>query len=120
MGDRQDVGLSIFETSCFDSYVQGLGDWATIHAMCHDYRASSTIDLDEAREDLKQGRKIKCPLLVLWGEHGIINKCFSAIEEWKKVAHDGTQVDGYVIDSGHYIPEQRPEDIVNAIKDFLR
>ncbi|KAF4994624.1 hypothetical protein FGRMN_5669 [Fusarium graminum] len=120
MGGRQGDGLEIFEPECFDIYAQSLADRDTVHAMCNDYRASATLDLEEAREDLKNGRKIRSPLLILWGQHGVIEKCFDAIQEWRDVTDDGVSVEGRSVDSGHYIPEQNPDEVVSAILQFLK
>ncbi|KAM0190299.1 hypothetical protein ACHAPQ_004532 [Fusarium lateritium] len=120
MGGRQGDGIAIFEPECFEFYAKSLEDSATVHAMCNDYRASATLDLDEAREDLKNGRKIRSPLLVLWGKHGVIEKSFDAIQEWKDVTEDGVSVDGRSVESGHYIPEQNPDEVVSAILQFLK
>jgi pimeloyl-ACP methyl ester carboxylesterase len=120
MGGRQGDGIAIFEPECFELYAKNLEDPATVHAMCNDYRAGATLDLDEAREDLKNGRKIRSPLLVLWGKHGVIEKCFDAIQEWKDVTEDGVSVEGKSVESGHYIPEQNPDEVVSAILQFLK
>jgi pimeloyl-ACP methyl ester carboxylesterase len=120
MGGRQGDGIAIFEPECFELYAKNLEDPATVHAMCNDYRAGATLDLDEAREDLKNGRKIRSPLLVLWGKHGVIEKCFDAIQEWKDVTEDGVSVEGRSVESGHYIPEQNPDEVVSAILQFLK
>ncbi|KAM0259491.1 hypothetical protein ACHAPA_010701 [Fusarium lateritium] len=120
MGGRQGDGIAIFEPECFEFYAKSLEDSATVHAMCNDYRASATLDLDEAREDLKNGRKIRSPLLVLWGKHGVIEKSFDAIQEWKDVTEDGVSVEGRSVESGHYIPEQNPDEVVSAILQFLK
>ncbi|SPJ70998.1 related to haloacetate dehalogenase H-1 [Fusarium torulosum] len=120
MGGRQGDGITIFEPECFELYAKNLEDPATVHAMCNDYRAGATLDLDEAREDLKNGRKIRSPLLVLWGKHGVIEKCFDAVQEWKDVTEDGVSVEGRSVESGHYIPEQNPDEVVSAILQFLK
>jgi len=115
-------GQEIFDKECFEVYVRALEDPATVHAMCQDYRASATVDLDEAREDLRQGRKVKCPLLVLWGRHGVIEKLFDALKEWRAVTEEGVEgvaVTGHAVEAGHYIPEEVPDDVVAAILDFL-
>ncbi|KAH7131535.1 Alpha/Beta hydrolase protein [Dactylonectria estremocensis] len=119
MGGRQGDGLQIFDTACFEAYVKNMEDPATVHSMCQDYRAAATLDLEEAKDDLKNGRLVRCPLLVLWGKHGVIEKCFNAIEEWQAVTEPGITVEGRSVDSGHYIPEQSPDDVVTAIFDFL-
>lgn len=119
MGGRQGDGTAIFAPECFEVYVNGLSDPATVHGMCQDYRASATLDMEEQRRDLADGRHIKCPLRVLWGNAGIIGKQFDALAEWRKVTEEGVSVDGHSVDSGHYIPEQAPDVVVAEIRDFL-
>ncbi|KIW34588.1 uncharacterized protein PV07_01363 [Cladophialophora immunda] len=119
MGGRQASGLDIFKPECFDRYVRNLGGPAIVHAMCQDYRASASLDMDEAREDLENNRLVQCPLMVLWGRHGVIEKCFDAVSEWKKVTAADVPVEGHSIDSGHYIPEQAPDEVVLAIQKFF-
>ncbi|KAJ3533996.1 hypothetical protein NM208_g7737 [Fusarium decemcellulare] len=120
MGGRQESGLDIFDPECFDLYAKNLEDPATVHAMCNDYRASATLDLDESREDLEKGRKIRSPLLVLWGKHGVIEKSFDAVKEWQEVTEPGVPVQGHNVESGHYIPEQAPGDVVSSILEFFK
>ncbi|EGX87871.1 epoxide hydrolase, putative [Cordyceps militaris CM01] len=119
MGARQAEGVTIFDEPAFESYVAALGDEAAVHGMCQDYRASASLDLDEAREDLAQGRLIKCPLRVFWSERGVIEKCFDAIKEWKAVAEKDVLVEGHSVDSGHYIPEQLPEVVASKVIAFF-
>ncbi|KAK6851195.1 Alpha/Beta hydrolase protein [Apiospora arundinis] len=119
MGGRQGDGIKIFAPECWEEYVAGLGDEETVSSMCNDYRAAATLDLEEAREDLKRGSRITCPLKVLWGQHGIIEKCFDALKEWQKVSSDDISVGGHSVDSGHYIPEQVPDVLVSEIKEFF-
>ena len=112
--------LGIFEEECWEEYVRGFADSDALHAMCQDYRAAATVDLDESRADLGAGRLVECPLLVLWGRHGVIEKCFDAMKEWRAVVKEGVPVQGYSVESGHYIPEEVPEDVVSAIQQFLK
>ena len=87
--------------------------------MCNDYRASATLDMEEAREDLKEGRLIKTPLLVLWSNQGVVEKYFDAIKEWRSVAEKDVLIEGHSVESGHYIPEEAPDVVVSAILDFF-
>ena len=119
MGGRQAGGLDIFDPSAFEHYASVMVDPAAVHAMCHDYRASATLDLDEARQDLKDGRLIRCPLLVLWGKHGVIEKCFEPLKEWSAVTAQGVTVKARSVESGHYIPEEASGDVVAAVREFL-
>ncbi|KAH8203151.1 hypothetical protein TruAng_002672 [Truncatella angustata] len=119
MGGRQTDGLKIFEETAFEAYVKNLSDYAAVHATCNDYRAGATLDLEEARKDLAEGKLNKVPLRVLWGKYGVIEKCFKAVEEWKKVTAEGVHVDGYAVESGHYIPEHVPDDLLKSILEFF-
>lgn len=116
MGGRY-AGLAVFAEDALKQYVANLANIETTHSMCEDYRASASVDMDEATEDLKAGKKIECPLRILWGAHGIIGKSFNAIQEWKDVSN--STVDGGKVDSGHYIPEEKPDELVRNIQEFL-
>lgn len=118
MGGRYGVGLGEFREECVESYVGQIGDGETVHGMCEDYRAGAGIDLEEARGDVEMGRKIGCPLRVLWGKKGVIEAQFDALGEWRKVSEEGV-VSGESVDCGHYIPEEAPEAVVKHIKEFL-
>jgi len=119
MGGRYGVGLKVFDKGALESYVKQMGDEECVKGMCEDYRAAASIDLEESREDVEKGRKIKCPLRVLWGKRGVIEAQFDALKEWKAVAEEGL-VDGECLNCGHYIPEEVPEDLLKNIKEFLK
>ncbi len=87
-----------------------------IHASCEDYRAAAGIDLEHDRADRQSGRTIDCPLLALWGERGIIGRCFRPLEEWKRVCRD---VRGRDVPSGHYIPEEAPGALLAELGSFF-
>lgn len=88
----------------------------TIHAICEDYRASASIDLEHDRESIAQGKQIQCPLLVLWGQHGVIERCFSPLEDWAEVALD---VRGKALSGGHYLAEELPEQTFSELRAFF-
>ncbi len=54
------------------AYVEALGDAAHAHAICEEYRAAATIDREHDRADRAGGRRIVCPLLVLWSASGAL------------------------------------------------
>lgn len=87
-----------------------------IHAMCEDYRAAATVDLVLDRADRDAGRRVTAPLLALWGEHGIIGRCFKPLDEWRRVADD---VRGRGVPSGHYIPEEVPDILADELERFF-
>jgi haloacetate dehalogenase len=88
-----------------------------IHASCEDYRAAAGIDLVHDRADRDAGRKVRCPLLALWGAHGVVEKCFQPLDEWRRVAED---VRGRALPAGHYLPEEVPDLVVEELENFFR
>ncbi len=115
MGGRH-AGLAPFEPDALRAYCDALGAPGAVHAMCEDYRASATIDLEHDRADLERGRKIGCPLRVLWGAEGVVARCFDPLREWQRVARD---VSGRALPCGHYIPEEAPDELFAEIHDFF-
>ncbi|MFP3563932.1 alpha/beta fold hydrolase [Paraburkholderia sp. SIMBA_030] len=115
MGSRH-AGLAPFEPDALDAYRLALAQPGAAHAMCEDYRASASIDLEHDRADIERGHKIGCPLRVLWGDKGVIEKCFDALEEWRHVARD---VSGRSLPCGHYIPEEASDELVAEMLSFF-
>jgi haloacetate dehalogenase len=110
-------GGGIMHEEAMREYVAQLTDKDTVAGMCEDYRAASTIDLEEAKKDIEEGRNIKCAVRVLWGKKGVIERCFDALAEWRAVS-DG-EVSGEAVDSGHYIAEEVPDLLVKHVKEFF-
>lgn len=71
-----------FDPHAVNEYLRCFKSPATIHATCEDYRAAASIDLEHDETDLD--KKINCPLLVLWGKHGIMGKHFDILGIWQK------------------------------------
>ncbi len=115
MGNRS-AGLTPFTPEALAEYQRCLKLPGAIHAMCEDYRAAATIDLEYDRADREIGRKVNCPVLVLWGAKGVIAKCFDALKEWERVARD---VRGGALSCGHYIPEEAPDELLQQALPFL-
>jgi len=97
-------------------YVRALRNPETIHATCEDYRAAATIDYEHDAEDREAGRRISCPVLALWGRKGFLEGHYDTLDVWRGWAD---QVEGRAIDSGHYIPEEAPEETLSEIRAFF-
>lgn len=110
------AGTGIFDPLCWAEYLAGANNPESMHAMCEDYRAAASIDLSHDRADREAGKKLQMPLRVLWGDHGLVAKCFSPIEDWKKVA---TDVSGKSVPCGHYIPEELPLELLAEAELFF-
>jgi haloacetate dehalogenase len=113
---RRSAGLAPFDARALAEYQRCLALPGSAHGMCEDYRASAGIDLEHDREDRQAGRRLSMPLLVLWGEEGVVHRCFDPLREWQRVASD---VRGHPLPCGHYIAEEAPAALVDAALPFL-
>jgi len=104
-----------FAPAAMREYVRAFRDPRCIHATCEDYRAAATIDLVHDRRDLN--RKLRMPVLVLWGKRGVIGKMFDPLRDWREVAMN---VHGRALPCGHFIPEEAPRETLRALRRFLR
>ena len=112
---RGKSGLKYFSKEAMAEYVRAFKDPRTVHATCEDYRAAATIDLVHDRKDLR--RKITMPVLALWGRQGVIAALFDCLADWREVA---TDVRGRALQCGHFIPEEKPEELLRELRRFLR
>lgn len=103
-----------FDEYAVQEYVRCFSDPAAIHASCNDYRASASIDLEHDEEDL--GRKIQCPLLVLWGGQGFVHRTYDVLGTWRDKA---VNVTGHPLDCGHFVPEEQPDKVVYELGKFF-
>jgi haloacetate dehalogenase len=113
---RRSAGLAPFDPRALAEYVRCLELPGTAHGLCEDYRASAGIDLVHDQLDLDEKNFVKQPLLVLWGEQGVVHQCFEPLKEWSKVA---VNVQGKALPCGHYIPEEAPELLLDQVKLFF-
>ncbi|SHH86509.1 alpha/beta fold hydrolase [Marivita hallyeonensis] len=107
------AGLSPFTEDAWSAYLSAIRSPATVHAMCEDYRAAASIDLEHDDAD---AQKLPMPLLALWGKRGTIEACFDCLDLWRQRAED---VRGWAMDGGHYLAEERPDDVQNALIEFF-
>jgi len=110
------TGLQHFDPRALAEYERCFADTATIHATCEDYRAAASIDLEHDDADVAAGRKVVCPLLVLWGEKGVVNRLFDPLRDWGAVALD---VRGRTLPTGHFLAEEAPEETLRELREFF-
>jgi haloacetate dehalogenase len=89
----------------------------TIRAVCEDYRAAAGIDLDQDRADDQAGRKIRAPLLALWGAKGTVGKLWDVLATWRPKTQ--AAVEGQALPCGHLIPEEQPEEVISQFRRFF-
>jgi haloacetate dehalogenase len=114
---REPKGDDFFHPEALSDYLTAARDPQTIHSMCEDYRAAATIDMDHDHQSRDSGNKIQCPLLVLWGETGKIGEWYQPLELWQQYC--ASIVSGDLINSGHYLAEEAPEEVLECFFEFF-
>jgi haloacetate dehalogenase len=108
-----------FTEDAYGEYLRCFSDPETVRATCADYRG---VALDLEHDAADRGTKLACPVLVLWG--GDMAKrpgwqtgaALDMMTVWRRRADD---VRGRSLDCGHFIPEERPHELIAALMDFL-
>lgn len=93
-------------------YHEAFGRESVRHAMVEDYRAGATLDLAHDREDRAAGRKLACPVQVLWSEGAPDPR-----PVWREWADE---VEGAPVRAGHLLAEEAPEAVLEQVLPFLR
>ena len=114
---REPKPPGFFHPDALADYLAAVQTPEMIRGMCEDYRAAATIDLDHDRASRAEGAKIRCPLLVLWGEKGKIGQWYDPLAIWRNYAD--APVTGGPVPSGHYLAEEAPEAVLAAFDRFF-
>lgn len=85
-----------------------------IHAICEDYRAAATIDLEHDAADAE--RQLPMPLLALWGAKGVVGSLYDVAQTWREKAAD---VRGHALACGHVPQEEMPEETLRHLLAFV-
>jgi haloacetate dehalogenase len=113
---RRSAGVAPFDARALAEYQRCAALPGAAHSLCEDYRAAAGIDLEHERADRDAGLQLPMPVLVLWGEEGVVHRCCQPLEEWRRIA---TNVHGGPLPCGHYIAEELPERLLEELLSFL-
>jgi haloacetate dehalogenase len=103
------------DPAAVEHYVEMFSRPDSIAASLADYRTAFEVDRPRWLAELAEGRLIEVPVLVLWGGEGNLRDA-PVLDEWRRRAR---QVRGQpVAGSGHYIPEEQPQAVIEAIRKF--
>ena len=103
----------------YQEYLRCFNNPQTIRSTCLDYRS---VEQDIMHDQLDLGNKLECPVLILWAgnmkkRHGWqTGNVLNMIDVWKKRA---INVTGRSIDSGHFLAEESPQDVLAELVNFL-
>ena len=113
--DGQNKTPNATEPAAFADYLRCYDDPQMRHAVCEDYRAAATIDLEHDAADADA--RITVPLLALWGAKGTVGQLYDVLETWRDKA---IRVEGRAIDCGHTLQEERPDEVLTELLGFFR
>ena len=112
--ERQNKIPGATEPDAFAEYLRCYRSPEGVHAVCEDYRASATIDLEHDAADV-DGR-VEVPLLALWGARGVVGQTYDVLETWREKA---TDVRGRALECGHTLQEEAPDETLAELLAFL-
>jgi haloacetate dehalogenase len=108
-----------FTEAAYEEYLRCFSDPETVRAMCADYRS---VTLDIKHDDIDRGKQLSCPVLVLWGSEMSkrpgwqTGKNLDMMSVWRARA---SNVRGKALECGHFIPEEKPEELVSELLEFI-
>lgn len=106
--------LDRFEPAVLELYRAAFRKPSVRHAVCEDYRAAAAEDLACDVADRKAGRKLSCPVLVLWPQRA--GSDTTPVDVWRHWADD---VSGHAISGGHLQPEFSAVEVIENLRPFL-
>ncbi|MFL5640024.1 MAG: alpha/beta fold hydrolase [Gemmatimonadaceae bacterium] len=119
--DEWGSSASTFSADVRAAYIEALRDPVHVHAICEEYRAAATIDNEHDLADRDAGRRITCPVLVLWSGRGPLNTWYAKeggpLGVWRAWAND---LRGEPLDGGHFFPEEISEKTAEKLSAFFR
>jgi haloacetate dehalogenase len=113
-------GQGSFDEAIKSEYLETYRDPERVHAICEEYRAAASIDIEHDKKDIAGGKKISCPMLHLWAEGGPLDTFHErdggALGIWRKWADN---LQGQSMKGGHFFPEENPEQTTEILRKFL-
>ncbi|MBK1870135.1 alpha/beta fold hydrolase [Aestuariivirga sp. YIM B02566] len=118
--DNWGSASTTFPSDIRSAYADVLRDPDHAHAICEEYRAAATLDRDHDEGDRKVGRRIVCPVLVLWSGKGPLDSWYKEdggpIGIWRKWA---VNIQGEALAGGHFFPEELPDQTAGLLSRFF-
>jgi haloacetate dehalogenase len=108
-------GSQVIEREAVDEYIRCMRKLEVRRTMGAEYRADQ-LDLAHDRADRIAGRRIVCPLLVVWAQGGLVEQFGDPVAIWRKWADD---VDGRALTAGHFLMEESPQELTALLVPFL-
>ncbi|MEM6940776.1 MAG: alpha/beta hydrolase [Pseudomonadota bacterium] len=106
--------IETFDPAALAAYEEAARKPSVVAAWCADYTAAAGIDLEHDRANLGQTSDIPCH--VLWGGKGVVAHQIDPLAVWQAWF---PKARGAPIDAGHFLVEERPSAVLQALKPHL-
>ena len=114
------LGQGSFGPEVKAEYLETYRDPERVHAICEEYRAAASLDIQHDDTDRAESRRITCPMLHLWAVGGPLDTFYEkdggALGIWRKWADN---VQGRAVSGGHFFPEENPTETIELLSKFL-
>ena len=104
----------MFDPRALAEYERAARNPSVVGAWCADYTAAASADRVHDAQD--EGRTSDILCLVLWGQRGVIARHIHPLDAWRAWFPNVT---GHDIDAGHFLVEERPDEVLAAVSQHL-
>lgn len=105
-----------YTPTALETYLASASLPEPVAAMCECFRAGFHLDRVHDAEDRADGRTIRCPTRVMWGERGVVGRHFDLRDIWSRWCDSPAFLP---MPTGHFIPEEAPEEVLSALRAFI-
>lgn len=106
--------LDLFHPEALADYEAAALRGGVVEGWCGDYRAGAEDDVRHDEADV--GRTLAHPALVLWGSRGVVGAQTDPLACWRRW---WPRARGWAVDAGHFLAEERPDEVAEAVLDHL-
>ncbi len=112
---------SLQSNSAVETYCHYMAKDSVIRASCEDYRAGAEEDVQLQKQDQASGRKLSVETLILYSAD-YLGLRYDVQDVWHQWSAESSTVSVQGIGGGvgHFIAEERPEEIASAINLFWK
>jgi haloacetate dehalogenase len=102
----------------YEDFRRAIHDPAVVHAMLEDYRAGLGVDRAADELDMRRGRTVSCPTLILWASEDDMELLYGdPLDVWRRWSAD---LRGRRVNSSHHMAEVVPDELAREIETFVK
>lgn len=99
-------------------YLNATRDPKVVRGMLADYRAGLEFDYDDDKRDRETGRRLQCPLGILWSRQDDMENLYGdPTQPWSDWSD--RIVLRHAVESGHHMAEEAPDEVAKQLSNFF-